>query len=152
MNTSPSLQLISQLREQLTPSERSVAAALFLTDLQERCHTAAQANGWWEHRDQITKLCEVHSPELGKAARALITIANAGLICSEAGELMDFARKDSPLDDHLPEFPGEAVETADVIVRALDMAGKKGWPLGRIILAKIECNERRGKRHGGKIA
>lgn len=150
--TSPSLQLIAQLRAELTLSERSVAAALFFDDLVRRCHTAAKENGWWEHRDKIIELAKAHSPELARAAQALITIANAGLICSEAGELMDYARKDSPPDDHLPEFPGDAVEAADVIIRALDMSGKKGWPMGQIILAKLECNERRGKRHGGKAA
>ena len=151
-NPSPGLSLIAQLRDDLSVSDRSIAAAFFMADLQARCHGAALDNGWWDKRRKIVEICERHSADLGSAAKAQIRIANLGLISSEAGEAMDNCRKNLEPDDHLPEHPGAAVELADVVIRAFDMAGAEGWNLGQIILRKLEHNVKRGYMHGGKLA
>lgn len=43
-------------------------------------------------------------------------------------------------------------ELADIVIRAMDMADKRGWDLDGDIEEKLDYNETRGYRHGGKTA
>lgn len=45
-------------------------------------------------------------------------------------------------------FSGVEAELADVIIRAADFAEAKGYDLGAAILAKMEMNRSRPKKHG----
>lgn len=129
----------------------SAQEALHLDWLAHEVHKAARANGWWETRERIIEVCDA-IPNLGEAAKAQVRIAAFGLVTSEAGEAMDNVRTGMGPDDKLPEYPGAAVETADTIIRCLDLAGWEKWPIGEIVQKKLAKNRQRGRMHGGKIA
>jgi NTP pyrophosphatase (non-canonical NTP hydrolase) len=61
---------------------------------------------------------------------------------------------DEALDaDGAPRKPeGIRSELADVVIRAMDMADKRGWDLCSDIEEKLAYNSTRGYRHGGKTA
>lgn len=46
---------------------------------------------------------------------------------------------------------GEAVECADAIIRLCEYAKVKGWQMDNIIVIKMEYNETRKHKHGGKL-
>lgn len=55
--------------------------------------------------------------------------------------------------DGKPRKPeGIRSEVADAVIRLMDMADKRGWPLEEDIALKLGYNETRGYRHGGKTA
>jgi hypothetical protein len=125
--------------------------AKLIDDLATQIHEAARASGWWESREAMIDACR-HDSDMELAATAQVRIAALGLICSEAGEAMDNVRLGCPPDDKLPQYPGAAVEVADIVIRALDLAGWEKWPIGKIIQEKLAKNQQRGRMHGGKVA
>ncbi len=54
---------------------------------------------------------------------------------------------DAP-DEHCPEFGGVAIELADCVIRIMDTAEKMNIDLAAAILAKVEYNRSRPKKHG----
>ena len=95
-----------------------------------------KANGWdviepsdWSENDP---------PNVDKLMRML------ALIHSEASEGVEAVRKGDR--DNFVE------ELADVIIRCLDATAGLGVDIGPVVLAKLEKNRHRGRRHGGKLA
>lgn len=74
------------------------------------------------------------------------------LMVTELAEAVEAHRKGgiSQMDDHLPEREALTCELADTIIRAMDLAGDFGLPLGEVICEKLEFNRSRPVRHGGK--
>ena len=72
------------------------------------------------------------------------------LMHSELSELLEGHRrgKANQLDEHCPNFTNEEIETADLIIRALDFAGWRGHRLGQALVAKMEYNKGRPYKHG----
>ncbi len=64
------------------------------------------------------------------------------LMVSEIAEAMEGARKNIP-DDHLPQFPMETVELADLLIRMLDYVGEHCPQFGEAVVAKLKYNETR---------
>jgi hypothetical protein len=60
----------------------------------------------------------------------------------------------SPIDydGKLRKPEGIRSELADAVIRLMDMADKRGWDLDADIEEKLDYNETRGYRHGGKAA
>src|ERR1700722_18985642 len=56
------------------------------------------------------------------------------LMVSEIAEAMEGARKNIP-DDHLPQFPMETVELADLLIRMLDYVGEHCPQFGEAVVA-----------------
>lgn len=100
----------------------------------------------------IIKACAEVGNKLGFAADANIQIAALGLICQEAGEGMEWVRTGDGPDDKLPVYHGADVELVDIIIRAFDLLGWRGAPVGEILIAKLKKNQERGHMHGGKLA
>ena len=116
-------------------------------------HYSAVDNGWWGARNDIVAASsDWAGAALGLAAQCNVTIAALGLICSEAGEAMEFVRTGDGSDDKLPQYRGVDVELVDIIIRALDLLGKREAPVGEILVAKLRKNAERGHMHGGKLA
>lgn len=64
------------------------------------------------------------------------------LMVSEIAEAMEGYRKDLP-DDHLPNFPMETVEMADLFIRLMDYVGEFCPRFGEAVVAKVEYNKTR---------
>lgn len=64
------------------------------------------------------------------------------LMVSEIAEAMEGLRK-GMTDDHLPEFPMETVELADLFIRLMDYVGEYCPRFGEALVAKINYNKTR---------
>lgn len=103
---------------------------LYFKVAQNTAHENAQAHGWWEeNREDGTLVALCHS---------------------ELSELLEGLRHGNPASDKIPEFSSAEEEAADVIIRLMDMAGKREWRLAEAIVAKMKYNATRPHRHGGK--
>lgn len=80
------------------------------------------------------------------------------LMHSELSEMLEGVRKNL-MDDHLPHLTSEAVELADLMIRAFDYAGGHGIDLDEAYREKMAYNrtridhthEHRRGEHGKKI-
>lgn len=133
------------------------------TALQKRVGVINVANGWREGG----------LAEPGTRERVHQDIVELALIDTEAAEGIEEVRNAKPYIYYTsPSFPdrefsatetlgfrdatfkpeGLRSELADIVIRAMDMADKREWDLEGDIIEKLEYNETRGYRHGGKTA
>lgn len=119
---------------------------MHINQLVTEAHQAAVRKGWWE---------KPKSP-----------LEVQMLIVSEVAEATEESRKDNPpiwqqgpngpiVDGHhswdnLRKPEGELIEMADVVIRIADWCGRNGWDLEKAIKMKMQYNESREHRHGGK--
>lgn len=106
--------------------------------LQDACHGASRAAGWWQHGEQDLIL-EIRSGKIyGKALFA----QKLCLIHSEVSEAMEGHRK-GLMDDKLPHRAMAEVELADAVIRIFDLAGAMDYNLGAAIVEKMAYNAQR---------
>lgn len=72
------------------------------------------------------------------------------LIHSELSECLEALRHGNPASDHIPEFSGAEEEMADVVIRIMHLALRRGWDVPSAVAAKMEFNKLRSYKHGGK--
>lgn len=128
-------------------SYAGVLTAEAINELCRDCHASAYNAGWW------------HDPHTGESLidNIYFHATKLALIHSETSEALEGLRKNAP-DDKLPQYPMEAVELVDVIIRTFDYAGAKGYDLGTILREKMLFNkvradhkiENRKEKVGGK--
>lgn len=102
-----------------------------LTELARQIYKMSKEHGWWDPE-----------PSFGE------TVA---LCHSELSESLEEYRNNSPhiyFKDRKPE--GIAVEMADCIIRILDWFGHEGIDVDEVVKEKMEYNQNREYRHGGK--
>lgn len=122
--------------------ERAAAltASLTVAELQRESYETARAKGWHDGDETPPSPIRV--------------IAWMGLICSEAAEAIEDARKGRMVttirEDGKPEGIGS--EMADIVIRVCDSAGALGIDMEAELRAKLAFNRTRGHRHGGKLA
>lgn len=73
------------------------------------------------------------------------------LMHSELSEALEGLRHGDPPSDKIPEFKSSEEELADVIIRIMDYSQARNLRVAEAILAKIEYNEGRSEKHGGKL-
>jgi len=124
-----------------------------LRHLREIIHDEACKNGWWPELEgwESTTDDALNQRNLLQA-RAKINVAEKlALVHSEISEALEAARKpELEKDKHCPEFDNFDIELADTVIRLFDLAGAFGIDLGAAIIAKIEANKKRPRRHGNK--
>ena len=102
--------------------------------------------GWWEDWDLgVTTTDEAAIKILSKLA----------LVHSEVSEAVEDVRNNNwTLGPIVQGWKPEGLpsELADVIIRALDIAGALGIDTERAIRAKVDYNKSRSYKHGGKKA
>lgn len=103
---------------------------LQLQDYMALSHAIAKRKGFWdEARNKAEMIALMHS---------------------ELSEMLEAVRKPGP-DAHCPEFAGEAIELADLLIRAFDYAAGHGIPLEAALKAKLRFNLTRPYKHGKKF-
>lgn len=95
-------------------------------------HRWAECKGWWESdRNDYEMIALMHS-ELSEAVEGL--------------------RNGNPPSEKAVGFSNVEEELADVVIRIMDTAAKRGWDVAGALEAKMAHNETRPYRHGGKLA
>ena len=96
--------------------------------MQHAVHQNAVNHGWWDDpREDGTVLALVHA---------------------EVSECLEALRDGDPEDKQCPGFGQAEIELADVVIRVMDFCERKGWSLGKAIVAKHEFNKSRPYKHG----
>lgn len=72
------------------------------------------------------------------------------LMHSELSEALEGFRTGNKASDKIPEHSQAAEEFADCIIRILDAAEHLNLDVARALVAKLEYNRGRERRHGGK--
>ena len=72
------------------------------------------------------------------------------LMHSELSEALEAYRHGNPPSEHIPSRSGVEEELADLVIRVMDHAAARGHNVVEAIMLKIEFNESRPQKHGGK--
>lgn len=119
--------------------------------LQKMAHRNSSKAGWWKRKDGTTDL--LADPEMAP----YVICTKIMLMVSEVVEAMEGDRSDL-MDDKLPHRKQLEVELGDLILRALDLAGKLKLDVAGAIIEKAIYNltradhkpENRNKKGGKK--
>ena len=106
---------------------------LTIRELVERAYGTSKAKGWHEEEKSIGDYLS--------------------LIHSEVSEgLESFRNGEKPywIDESKGKPEGIVAELADVVIRVADMCGAQGWDLEHALIEKMDYNDTRPHRHGGK--
>lgn len=99
--------------------------------MQAMCHNNAVEKGWWEsNRSDGECIALMHS---------------------ELSEALEYLRKGNGASDHITGFSGGEEELADVVIRIMDFAERKGMAVSAAILEKMKFNATRPYKHGKKF-
>lgn len=104
-----------------------------INEVVKKIHECAIEKGWWEI-NKIRSALEIHA-----------------LIHSEISEATEEVRNGNDYVYYKQGKPeGEPVELVDTVIRIFDYFAFKGWNFEKILIKKMEYNENRKYRHGGK--
>ena len=73
------------------------------------------------------------------------------LIHGEVSELLETIRDPIVGSKKIPEYSHSTEEAADIIIRLMDLCVHEGWNVAPAILAKMEYNKGRPRKHGRKF-
>lgn len=133
-----------------------------LSKLAKRIHATAVEKGWYdEDRTFGDEIALCHS-ELSEALEAFRDFGDPTMTYRTFDGSMEFeadAENQTGMVRYLEHInngfdlgkpEGVASELADVIIRVLDMSAGRGIPTVSELFAKLEYNETRSYRHGGR--
>lgn len=162
----------SRPQEQQVPKTTDVPVTIDfggLNGLRDRIHATAKEKGWWEdERDLgtilmlcVTELAEAleeyrngHSPtEVYYRHKHPIT-GEEIITDTYISVFPKYTREESYIAEPLKSYgkpEGVPVELADCIIRILDFCGYTGIDIQDVLHQKLDYNDTRSYKHGGKI-
>lgn len=116
-----------------------------MKEMMRLAYENADNKGFWDDADGPDRLTK----DERAAYRELWDCRQVLLMHSELSEATEAYRKN--LDsDHIPGFTGAEEEFADEVLRIMQFAEGRKLRLVEAIIAKMEFNRTRPKKHGGK--
>jgi len=125
-----------------------------------KIHETAIMKGWWDQKTAEDWMQEIagngkiysliEAFEAGQANPERNKGEMISLMHSELTECLEALRAGNPKDDKIPGHSGMAAELADTIIRIMDFDIAFGIGVANALIAKIEYNETRPYKHGGK--
>lgn len=112
-----------------------------IDDWADDIHHWAVGKGWWEEERNFGEMVALMHSELSEALEAWRD--------PEKGDEPSYL---VPGPEGVLKPEGWATELADCVIRIMDTCAAKGVSLETMIRAKMEYNDRRPYRHGGKRA
>lgn len=125
-------------------------------------HVTAVQKGWWDPPAEAQALMTALQELCGNTVQRDTLLGyvdkladrNDGemiaLFHSELSELLEGIRHGNPESEKLAGFSSAEEECADVLIRMMDTAKKRGWRVAEAVVAKMAYNETRSYKHGGK--
>lgn len=115
--------------------------------LAKKCWEISESKGFHEPSEREDGIVRDASP-----------VERMMLIVSEVSEMMEAYRDDKAADSYRQERDkrgfwkpeGVASELADTVIRCFDYAHNHGVPLGQVVKEKMEYNQTRPHKHGGR--
>lgn len=122
-------------------NHREVAETMTVVDLMAKSHATARDKGWWDPPRGLDQCLLLAHCEISEAVEAL----RDGADVERAMRSIGFEDTEAG-----PKPVGFASEIADVFIRLADACAHFGVPLAEAIALKLDYNEKRPYRHGGK--
>lgn len=117
------------------------AVGSVISGMASEIHDNAVKHGFYEDTDDLKAYLAVNERwDHVKTAKMNFVLAQLAKIMSEGGEAVAAIQHGEW--EELPE------ELADIVIRTLDLADYLGYPIGDVILKKMEKNRRRPYKHG----
>ena len=128
-----------------------------LNELAERAHRTAVEHGWWEKEPTFGDVISLMHSELSEALEEfrdgrphLWHACGAGGMCRKPCPSFTVMEDEKSCPAYDPKPEGVGVELADCLIRILDYCAREGWDIDAIVAEKMDYNETRPYRHGGK--
>jgi NTP pyrophosphatase (non-canonical NTP hydrolase) len=121
--------------------------SMTVNGLAKRAYDIAKEKGWHEHPNPLP---EVFMKMVTEISEAMEEFRN--------NKPHFYVMKDGKPEVMPPEFylprdgkpEGILTELADCVIRIMDTCGEMGWDLENAIIAKMDFNQTREYKHGGK--
>lgn len=112
-------------------------------------HSLMVSKGFWKGESEVIRtLRQGGREDLVAVALAAFDGQKIALQTSEASEALEGLRVGNGPDDKVPEFLSSEAEFADVLLRLMDHAHKRGWNVAGALIAKMQMNATREAMHG----
>lgn len=108
-----------------------------LSEMAEEVYVVNQNNGWFDAERTVGDDIALLTTEVGEAY--------------EAFRISGLSDTTDKLTKGLPKPEGFGSELADILIRLLDTAYRRGINLDHEYRRKLEYNKTRGYHHGGKV-
>ena len=126
-----------------------------------RANENAKSKGFWEDYEYVKQILADDESDMSVQGRVQNMLAQGWFestaeqaalarVHSEVSEWLESVRHDGSdvCDQHLPEFKSQEIEAADILIRVFDMCEHFGYRLADAVIAKMQFNESRPRKHG----